>query len=102
MAFVQVVAAAFDAWFGSAGVAAAAAAAGFADTHAPAARAASLVESNRISVAQAGTAILLALSTNSIAKAVVAVTTGGRKYGLPVICGLALVIVAAWLGALLS
>ena len=102
VAFVQVVAAAFDAWFGSAGVAAAAAAAGFADTHAPAASAASLVESNRISVAQAGTAILLALSTNSIAKAVVAVTTGGRKYGLPVICGLALVIVAAWLGALLS
>lgn len=100
VATVQIVAAALDAWFGSAGVAVAAAVAGFADAHAPAASAASLVASGRLSAPQAVMPILFALSTNTIAKAVVALTTGGRTYGVPVICGLALVIGAAWLGML--
>lgn len=100
VAAVQVVAAGLEAWLGSAGVAAAAAAAGFADTHAPAASVASLVASGRLSPAQAVAPILIALSTNTISKSVVAITTGGRAYAVPVICGLALVISAAWLGTL--
>jgi uncharacterized membrane protein (DUF4010 family) len=101
VATVQIVAAGLESWLGSAGVAAAAAAAGFADTHAPAASVASLVASERLTPPQAVVPILLALTTNTISKSVVALTTGGRAYGVPVICGLVLVIIAAWLGMLL-
>lgn len=97
VAGVQVVAAGLEAWLGSTGVTAAAAA-GFADTHAPAASVASLVAAARLTPAQAVMPILLALTTNTISKSVLAVTAGGRAYGAPVIGGLVLVIAAAWLG----
>jgi uncharacterized membrane protein (DUF4010 family) len=101
IAGVQIVAAGLESWLGSAGVAAAAAAAGFADTHAPAASAASLVAAGHLSAPQAIVPILLALSTNTISKSVIALTTGGVSYGRPVVCGLALVLGAAWLGTLI-
>ncbi len=101
VAVVQMIAAASESGFGTAGVAAAAAAAGFADAHAPLASVASLVESGRLSPLQAQIPILLALSSNAVSKAVIAVTAGGRAYGLPVIGGLVLVIAAAWLGVLI-
>ncbi len=101
VAVVQMIAASCESGFGTAGVAAAAAAAGFADAHAPLASVASLVESGRLSPLQAQIPILLALSSNAVSKAVIAVTAGGRAYGLPVIGGLVLVIAAAWLGVLI-
>lgn len=44
--------------------------------------------------------VLLALTTNTITKAVLAITSGPRSYSLRVIAGLALVLVATWTVAL--
>jgi uncharacterized membrane protein (DUF4010 family) len=101
VAAVQILAAALQAWLGDSGVAVAAAAAGFADTHSAAASVASLVKGGRIETAAAVLPILLALSTNTISKTVFALIGGGRRYGLPIIGGLVLVLAAAWAGAFL-
>lgn len=101
VAAVQILAAALQAWLGDSGVAVAAAAAGFADTHSAAASVASLVKGGRIETAAAVLPILLALSTNTISKTVFALIGGGRRYGVPIIGGLVLVLAAAWAGALL-
>jgi len=101
VAVVQILSTALEVWFGSAGVAVAATVAGFADTHAPAASTATLVAAGHLSAEQAVTPILLALSANTLTKLIVAFAAGGREYALPVACGLALVIAAAWLGRLL-
>jgi len=101
VASVQILAAALEAWLGSAGVAVAAAAAGFADTHSAAASVASLVKAGRLETAAAVLPILLALSTNTVSKAVFALLGGGARYGVPIIGGLVLVLAAAWAGALL-
>jgi uncharacterized membrane protein (DUF4010 family) len=102
VAGVQILAAALEAWLGTSGVAVAAAAAGFADTHSAAASVASLVRAERLSAGDAVLPILLALSTNTISKAVFALIGGGARYGLPIIGGLVLVLAAAWAGALLG
>ena len=46
--------------------------------------------------------ILLALTTNTVSKVVVAVLGGGRAFARPVIAGLALVLACTWAGALLA
>jgi uncharacterized membrane protein (DUF4010 family) len=47
-------------------------------------------------------ATLLALTTNTITKAVLAATTGPRRYWLLVGAGLVLVLAATWLAALVT
>ena len=42
--------------------------------------------------------ILIALTSNSLSKAVIARTSGGRDYARPVLLGLAAVLAATWLG----
>jgi len=86
--------------FGTNGVTLAAALAGLVDTHAAAISAASMVASAKLQAADVVTPILIALSTNTISKIVFAVTSGGRPFALRVVPGLALVAVAAWMGAL--
>jgi uncharacterized membrane protein (DUF4010 family) len=98
VALVQLAAASLEHWFGHAGAAAAAALAGFADTHAPTAGIAGLVAAERITAAHAVVPILLAFTTNTCTKAGFAIATGGRAYGVPVVGGLALVLAAAWAG----
>jgi hypothetical protein len=44
--------------------------------------------------------ILLAMTANTISKAVVAYTSGGLEYAKRVVPGLVIVIAAAWLGSL--
>jgi len=93
--------AAVNSWLGSAGLAVAAGLAGLADTHSAAISVASLVAAGKITASAAVLPILIGLTTNTITKAVVAITTGGSRFALQVIPGLVLVILAAWAGLLL-
>jgi uncharacterized membrane protein (DUF4010 family) len=87
--------------FGATGVLVTSFIAGFADTHAVAISAASLVAAGKIGVADAVPVVLVGFTTNTVSKAVVSATTGGRQFALAVIPGLALVLAAAWIGAML-
>ena len=86
-------------WIGNAGVLAVAGLAGLADTHSAAISVASLVASDRLDAAGALVPILAALTTNTVTKAIFAVTGGGTAFAVRVIPGLVLVIAAAWAGA---
>lgn len=99
LAVILLASAALDDWFGDAGVLAIAGLAGLADTHSPAVSVASLVASDRIDARGAVIPILAALTTNTLTKAIFAITGGGRAFATRVIPGLILVIAAAWAGA---
>lgn len=88
-------------WLGAPGLVLGAGLAGFADTHAVAISAASLVAAGKISVEDAVPLVLIGFTTNTVSKIVIAATTGGRRFALGVIPGLILVLVAAWFGTLL-
>lgn len=88
-------------WLGSRGLDIAVGLAGFADAHAAAISAASLAAAGKIAPADAVVPILVAMSTNTVSKAVAAVTAGGRRFALQTIPGLLLVIGSAWAGTLL-
>lgn len=98
IAVVLSLSAALNAWFGEKGLLAAAAIAGFADTHSAAVSVASLVAANKIPVQEAGIPILAGLTTNTITKIVVASWVGGRRFAVQVIPGLVLLIAATWIG----
>ena len=80
-------------WLGAAGLVLAAGLAGFADAHAVAISAASLVAAGKITVADAVPLVLIGITTNTVSKIVIAVTTGGRQFALGVIPSLILVLV---------
>jgi uncharacterized membrane protein (DUF4010 family) len=82
--------------FGPAAVPVAAALAGFADAHAAAASAASLAAAGRVSEAVAVLGVLAALTTNTVTKAVLAFTSGDRRFGWQVSLGLLLVLAGTW------
>lgn len=102
LAVVLLAAAAAQDWFGDAGVLIATSVAGFADTHSAAISVASLVESKRIAAPLSVVPILAALTTNTVTKAIFAVWSGGSRFALYVIPGLALLVAAAWAGALVG
>jgi len=102
IAVVQVLAAALQSWLGERGLLLTAAVAGLADTHAPAVGFATLAAQGSVPAAQTVAPILVALTANTLSKAVVAVTAGGGAFARPVIGGLALVLAAAWAGAWLG
>ncbi len=85
--------------FGSSALVITAAVAGFADTHAAAIGAASLVHAGKVSPPDAALAIVAALTTNQITKVVLAVSLGRGRYAAMVIVGLVLTLGAAWAGA---
>jgi uncharacterized membrane protein (DUF4010 family) len=91
----MLLAATLQQWLGKDGVIAAAAIAGFADTHSAAVAVASLVTAGKISVNEAVLPILASLTTNTITKVVLAALSGNWR----IIPGLILVILAAWIGA---
>jgi len=95
-------AAAVQQQWGGTGLLPAVAVAGFADAHAAAISAASLVAAGKIAPADAALPILAALSTNTVTKAVVALTTGRGRFAAQTIPGLLLVILAVWSGYLLT
>ena len=86
---------------GNRGLEVAVALAGFADTHAAAISAASLVAAGRVMASDAVVPILAGMTTNTITKAVAAAAAGGRTFALQTVPGLLLVIGAAWVGAFL-
>jgi uncharacterized membrane protein (DUF4010 family) len=94
--------AAVNHWLGSSGLLVATGLAGFADTHSAAISVASLVATDKITAREAVMPILLGLTTNTVTKAVAAITTGGFKFAVRVIPGLLLVILAAWAGILVG
>ncbi len=98
---ILTISAAVREWFGATGLLLTAFLAGFADTHAVAISAASLVGAGKISVADAVPIVLIGFTTNTFSKAVVAATTGGRQFAFAVIPGLMLVLGAAWIGSML-
>ena len=99
LSVVLVVSAGLNSMFGSAGMLVGAAVSGFADAHATAASAASLLSAGKIEVKQAIIPILAGLTTNTITKALVAFNSGGNTYALQVVPGLVAMMAAVWLGA---
>ena len=102
LSIILVACAALRDWFGEKGVIFAAAIAGFADTHSAAISVASLVASGKTSPSDAIFPILAGLSTNTISKIVLAVSSGGLSFALRVVPGLIMVAFAAWSGAFYS
>lgn len=82
--------------YGSGAVQAGAALAGFGDAHAAGASALALVADGRLDIAAAVMACLLAISTNTASKLVVAFATGGAGYGWRVGAGLVPALAAMW------
>jgi uncharacterized membrane protein (DUF4010 family) len=95
---VMIASAGLNAWLGDAGILIAAAVSGFADAHATAASAASLVAAGKIEVGQAMLPILLGLTTNAVTKAVLAFNAGGLAFASKIVPGLVLMVAATWLG----
>lgn len=102
IATVTVLSAALEHWLGKTGITVGTAAAGLADPHAASASAASFVADANITAQAAAVPILAALTANAVVKAIVARTTGGRRYGSQVGVGLVLVVAAAWIAYALT
>lgn len=100
LSIILVACAALQDAFGENGVILAAAIAGFADTHSAAISVASLVASGKLTPPEAVLPILAGLSTNTVSKVILAVSSGGLSFAVRVIPGLILVACAAWAGAL--
>ena len=102
LSVILLISAVLKAQFGQTGAEVAATVAGFVDAHSAAISIASLVAAGKMTPAEAVIPILLAVTTNTLTKAVVAWTTGGRAFALRVIPGLVLVVLAGWGGAWLA
>ncbi len=102
VAGLMVVAAALNDTLGSSGLFVGTAVAGFADAHAAAISAATLVAQGKVSAAEAAPAILAGLTTNTVTKAIAAFAAGRRTFGWLIGIGLAAMMVVLWAGAAIS
>ncbi len=75
---------------------------GFADTHSAAASAATLAVKGSLTEAAATVATVVALSTNTLTKLIVAAVTGGRDYVASLAPSLALMVAVVWVGVALT
>ena len=82
-------------WFGAGGTLVSVALAGLADAHAGVTAVAALQAEGRLGVAAAGSAVLLAIGTNGLARVTVAASTGGARLAGWVALGLGLAMAAA-------
>jgi uncharacterized membrane protein (DUF4010 family) len=100
LALIFTVIAAVVAWlqsrWGDAATLAAAALAGFADPHATASAAIALAAQNKLPIPTLQLAVLIALSSNTVAKIIAAFAAGSLAYGARVSAGLALITLGAW------
>ncbi len=96
VAVMLVVAAGVTRWAGDAGLVVACALAGFADTHAAAVSAASLVREGRIEATAAALPVLAAFTTNALMKSALAILHGDRRFIVQVVPGIALTVAGAW------
>ena len=60
---------------------------------------ASLVAAGKFTPKEAVLPILAGLTTNTVSKIAVAISSGGRRYAMQIIPGLVIVIAAAWAAA---
>jgi uncharacterized membrane protein (DUF4010 family) len=102
VSLVVLLSAGLNAWLGSRVMLLGAALTGLVDPHATAASVASLVAANKVPVEDALWPILAGLTTNSVMKAIVAFNSGGAGYAARIVPGLAIMICALWIGALLG
>ncbi len=96
MAVMLVIAAFLRDWLGEAGMIAGAAVAGFVDTHSASISIASLVASDKIQAGQALPPILTAMTSNALAKILMATGTGTGGFVVRVVPGILLSMAAAW------
>ncbi|KAF0866539.1 DUF4010 domain-containing protein [Pseudomonas sp. LD120] len=89
-------------YFGQVGVMLTAVVGGFADAHASTASIASLVTAGQMPASELGSAVMLAVSSNSLSKCVFAALSGGRRFALYVIPGQLLLTLAMWGGVWLQ
>ena len=99
---VLIISAALKDQFGQVGLVIALGVAGFADVHAPTIAVASQAAAGKLALENAAIPILVAFSTNTMAKALVAIASGCKAFSTQIIIGLALQLVAVWLGWWLS
>lgn len=97
IAVVLIAAAGLKVWFGQAGLIVASAVAGLVDVHAAAISVTTLTLTDAISTEQAVIPILVALTVNSMSKAIMAVVSGSRLFANYVIVGLVIQMAAVWL-----
>jgi uncharacterized membrane protein (DUF4010 family) len=98
LAVILVISAGLQARFGGAGVLLAAVVGGLVDTHAAAISVATLVASGKVTPQDAVVPILAGLTSNTLSKLIMAVTSGGWAFAVRVVPGLVLVALAAWVG----
>ena len=85
-------------YYGEAGVMVTATFTGFADAHASTASIASLAKSGQLPFDAIAVPVLIAISSNSLSKCVVAWVSGGSRFALYVIPGQVLLTLAMWAG----
>ena len=96
MAVMLVAGAALKNWLGETGILAGAAVAGFVDTHSAAISVASLAAAGKMTPTETILPILAAMTSNAIAKIVMAVGAGSQGFALRIVPGIVLSIAAAW------
>jgi uncharacterized membrane protein (DUF4010 family) len=99
IAVMLVLTAALKDRLGEAGMIAGAALAGAVDTHAAAISLASLVAGGKMSPPDAVLPIVVAMTTNAIAKMVMAIVTGTAGFAMRIIPGIVLSIIGVWAAA---
>lgn len=99
---VTLVAAALNAWVGVGSLVYSAAATGLVDAHSIVASVSALVGSGKLLLADTPWAVLAALSSNTLTKAVIVCYSGSPAYRWRLLPGLLLVMAAVWLSALVT
>lgn len=96
LAVMLIVSAALKEWFGGAGVLAGTIVGGFVDTHAAAVSVASMVASSGLTPHEAVLPILAAMTSNAVAKILMAISVGSRGFAVRIVPGIVLSMAAAW------
>jgi uncharacterized membrane protein (DUF4010 family) len=99
MAVMLLIAAALKNWLGETGIIFGAAIAGLVDTHSAAISVASMASSGKLMPQETVLPILAAMTTNALAKIVMAVSTGSAGSALRIVPGIALSAAATWAAA---
>ena len=97
IAAVLITAAGLKVWFGQAGLIVASAVAGLVDVHAATISVTTLTLTDAVSTEQAVIPILVALTVNSVSKAIMAVVSSSRLFANYVIAGLVIQMASVWL-----
>ena len=98
LTMILLVSKASEEWFGASGVIVAATLAGLVNVDPAAISVATLASAGKMTPTETALPILLALSANTITKAILCIYAGGYRFALLVVPGLAVVLLAAWTG----